>query len=114
MVIILFASNYSPLMGILGGGYYLHNISLPIYRNSKNPEHNVRDMFIGFSVVCISYCICGVIGTFGFSSTAIFGEGVEIQQNCLNIFATKNPAAIFIRLCCYFQLMAGCSLIFAC
>ena len=35
--IMLFNSNYGPLMGILGGGYYLHNISLPIVRNAKNP-----------------------------------------------------------------------------
>ena len=27
----LFSGNIGPLMGILGGGYYLHNISLNIY-----------------------------------------------------------------------------------
>jgi len=46
--VILFAANYGHLLGILGGGFYLHNISLPIYRNSKNPENSVRDMFLGF------------------------------------------------------------------
>lgn len=35
--IALFKSNFAPLMGILGGGFYLHNFSLPIIRNSKNP-----------------------------------------------------------------------------
>jgi len=73
MEIILFGTAYGPLVGILGGGYYLHNISLNIYQNSKNPDNNVRDMFIGFLIVCISYCICGVLGMHGFSSTAIFG-----------------------------------------
>ena len=66
--ILLFASGYSHLMGILGGGFYLHNISLPIYRASKNPENNVRDMFLGFLVVCLSYIICGTLGALGFSS----------------------------------------------
>ena len=32
----LFGSGYKYLMGILGGGFYLHNISLPIYQNSRN------------------------------------------------------------------------------
>jgi hypothetical protein len=53
-------------MGILGGGFYLHNISIPIYRNSKNSKNNVRDMFIGFFVVALSYILCGILGTFGF------------------------------------------------
>ena len=72
--IILFASAYNHLMGILGGGFYLHNISLPIYRNSKKPENNVRDMFIGFLCVCLSYCSCGVLGYYGFSSQYIFPD----------------------------------------
>ena len=53
-------------MGILGGGYYLHNISLPVYRNSKNPENNVRDVFLGYLLVFLSYSICGVLGYYGF------------------------------------------------
>jgi len=66
--ILLFASGYSHLMGVLGGGFYLHNISLPIYRASKNPKNNVRDMFLGFSVVCMSYILCGTLGAFGFNN----------------------------------------------
>ena len=54
------------LMGILSGGYYLHNISLPIVRNSKNPENNLRDIFTGFFLVFLSYSVCGVLGYIGF------------------------------------------------
>lgn len=72
--ILLFASGYSHLMGILGGGFYLHNISLPIYRNTKNPKNNVRDMFLGFLVVCLSYIICGTLGALGFSSADQFPD----------------------------------------
>ncbi len=56
-------------MGILGGGYYLHNITLPIVRNSKKPENNVRDVFIGYFLVFLSYVICGTFGSFGFSGS---------------------------------------------
>ena len=111
---ILFASAYSHLMGTLGGGFYLHNISLPIYQNSKRPEKAVRDMFIGFFLVCMSYILCGVLGMYGFKSPYLFPGNGEIQQNCLNQLAPKNPIAIIIRICTFCQLMASCSLIFAC
>jgi len=72
--ILLFAANYSHLMGILGGGFYLHNISLPIYRNTKIEENKVRDMFMGFLVVCLSYIICGTLGAIGFGSAKQFPD----------------------------------------
>jgi hypothetical protein len=77
--IILFGGSYNHLMGILGGGFYLHNISLPIYRNSKNPKNNVRDIFLGFFVVCLSYIFCGILGAIGFSSKEAFDDGTGIQ-----------------------------------
>ena len=67
-------NDISKKIGILGGGFYLHNISLPIYRNSKNPENNVRDMFLGFLVVALSYIICGILGSIGFQNTHLFSE----------------------------------------
>jgi sodium-coupled neutral amino acid transporter 9 len=65
----LFSGNFAPLMGILGGGYYLHNITLPIIKNSAKPENNARDVFIGYLLVFISYTLCGLMGYFGFSGT---------------------------------------------
>lgn len=73
-------------------------------------------MFFGFLVVCLSYCLCGILGVYGFSSTKLFGEGHSISdyQNCINSFDITNPLAIFIRVCVFFQIFACCSLIFAC
>ena len=34
--ISLFNYEFAPLMGMLGGGYYLHNISIPIARTARN------------------------------------------------------------------------------
>jgi len=65
-VLLLFGSEYTRLLGIITGGLYLHNISMPIYTNSKNPEHNIRDMFIGFTIVGLSYIVIGVLGCIGF------------------------------------------------
>lgn len=68
----MFGKNIAPLIGVLGGGYYLHNISLPIYRNSKRPEMAVRDMFLGYTCVCLSYIACGSIGAIGFQNPDYF------------------------------------------
>jgi hypothetical protein len=62
----LFGSNIGPIMGILGGGFYLHNMSLSIYRKSARPEKSVRDIWLAYTFVCLSYMICGTIGAIGF------------------------------------------------
>jgi hypothetical protein len=77
--IVLISSRYPHLLGILGGGYYLHNISIPILRNSKNPRNNLRDVFIGYVLVFLSYAICGVLGYYGFKSPSSFGMNSEIS-----------------------------------
>jgi hypothetical protein len=64
--VTLTGSAYAPLMGILGGGYYFHNISLPVIRNSKDPSKNARDVFLGYLCVCITYVACGCLGYYGF------------------------------------------------
>lgn len=101
-------------MGILGGGFYLHNISLPIYRNSKNPEHNVRDMFLGFLAVALSYIVCGVLGSIGFSNRSLFPDADGVGQICINMFSTRSGIATFIRACVFCQIFAGNCLLFAC
>jgi hypothetical protein len=62
----MFGSNFAPLIGVLGGGYYLHNISLPIYKNSKRPENAVRDIWLGYTCVMLTYMVCGTLGAIGF------------------------------------------------
>lgn len=90
-------------MGILGGGYYLHNISLPIVRNSAKPENNARDVFIGYFLVFISYILCGLFGYYGFTGhyfTHDLGYS-EIKENCLLMFKSDNIFAIIIRFCVF-------------
>ena len=78
--ILLTGAAYSSLMGTLGGGFYLHNISLPIYQNSKKRENAVRDMFFGFFVVMLSYCVCGTLGLYGFKSTYSYPDTGGVIQ----------------------------------
>ena len=64
--IVLFTANFSPLASILGTGYYLHTCAVPILRNAKNPEHNTRNMFIGYTIVFVSYLLIGCLGYYSF------------------------------------------------
>jgi hypothetical protein len=103
-------------MGILSGGYYLHNITLPIVRNSKKPENNVRDVFIGYLLVFLTYSVCGVLGYIGFKGT-YFTETLgkkEITSNFLLMFPPDNVYATIIRFCTFGQLLAAMCLMFAC
>lgn len=111
-VIYFFNNKFGPLMGILGGGYYLHNISLPIIRNAAKPENNVRDVFIGYFLVCCSYIFCGFFGYYGFSGKSF--EGAPILSNCLLMFAADNILAIIMRFCVFSKLLLSLSLLFAC
>jgi hypothetical protein len=65
-LIYLVNSHFARLMGILGGGFYFHNISLPVIKNAANKENTVRDVFIGYTLVFITYVLAGVLGYYGF------------------------------------------------
>ncbi len=56
-------------MGVLGGGFYFHNIALSVCKNARNPENNVRDVFLGYFATFLTYVICGTLGTYGFTGS---------------------------------------------
>ena len=56
-------------MGILAGGFYFHNISLSVIHNARNPENNVRDVFLGYLATFLTYVLCGVMGYYGFTGS---------------------------------------------
>jgi hypothetical protein len=102
--IMLFNGDFAPLLGILGGGYYLHNISLPIIRKAKNPENNARDIFIGYFLVFLSYTICGAMGYFGFTAKGFTDDPKYngIESNCLLMYSQTDIMATIIRGCTFF------------
>lgn len=88
-------------MGILGGGFYFHNISLPVIRNARNPEKNVRNILLGYFLVFITYVLCGTLGYFGFVGMAFEAMNPMgpkgIEQNCLNMFTPTSTLGTFMR-----------------
>jgi len=100
----LFGADFMPLMGILGGGFYFHNMSLTMVANAKNPEHNTRNIFLGFILVFITYSAIGVTGVYGFTGSAFAAYSPStnmLMENCLNMFASDDKVATFIRACIF-------------
>jgi hypothetical protein len=103
-----FSVDFPPLMGILGGGFYFHNISLSVCKNSRYPEKNLRDVFLGYLATCLTYICCGVLGYYGFIGSA-FESKINapdntdhlIEDNSLNMFGVKSVGATFIRFCAF-------------
>ena len=111
----LAASKFTPLMGILGGGFYFHNMSLTMTHNAAHPEHNTRNIAIGFFLVFLTYSLIGVLGVYGFTgqSFAEFTPSTSlIKENCLNMFASDDVTATIIRGCILCQLLCVNTLLF--
>ena len=111
----LIGAKFMPLMGILGGGYYFHNMSLTMTHNAKYPEHNTRNIAIGFFLVFLTYSLIGVLGVYGFtgqSFTDFEPSTTMIEENCLNMFASDNVPATVIRACILCQLLCVNVLLF--
>ena len=94
-------------MGILGGGFYFHNIALSVCRNARNPENNVRDVFLGYVATLVTYILCGSLGYYGFTGSTFEKQFDDpkndglIAQNSLDMFTTTNSLATFIRFCAF-------------
>lgn len=108
--IVMFGSNFQSLTGMLAAGYFLHQLGLPIILDNKNQKNNTRDVFLGYFMVYLTYCVIGICGYFGFSGS--YFEGLPIKQNLLNMFGTDNPIATFIRVCSFFQIFSVYPLLF--
>ena len=96
-------------------GYYLHTCAVPILRNAKYPENNTRNLFIGYTIVFLSYVLIGGLGYQGFIGTLFknyFVKNVlshrsgDINQNCLNMFGYTSPIAFIIRLAIFMLLFS--------
>ena len=78
--LVLAYSGYPNLLGVMCAGYFLHTCSLSIVRNSANPEKRTRDVFIGYLMVFVSYCVCGVLGYIGFMGTSFTDYFISVQD----------------------------------
>merc|ERR1719469_1088036 len=105
-------SSFAPLAGILGLGYFLHPISLPIVRSSANPDKTGRDLFYGYFFVFLSYILIGTLGYIGFmginfTEYFINTPGGLIDQNCLKMFSYTDVSAFILRLAIFLLILSS-------
>ena len=100
--------HFAPLLGLMSGGFYFHNLSIPILKNASDPTKNVRNVFIGYFLAFFSYVICGILGYVGFLGSYFNQNDLprQISQNCLNMFSSSHIIAFVIRSCVLLLLLA--------
>jgi len=106
-----FNTGFAPLMGIFMGGYQLHNMAIPIIRDSKDPSKNSRDVFIGYLLAFAIYWSCGFLGYLGFSGSSF--DGKPITEDALNMFPQNNVIATIVRVFTFLHISTSMCLIFA-
>lgn len=77
-------------------------MSLTMVHNAERPEHNTRNIFVGYLLVFVTYSVIGLAGVYGFTGSAFasFTPSVSlIKENCLNMMASDDKIATFIRAC---------------
>jgi hypothetical protein len=62
----LFNYNIGPLGGVLGLGFHLHALTIPVLRKYSEEKHWERDISVAFFFVFITYCVLGIAGLYGF------------------------------------------------
>jgi hypothetical protein len=77
----LFGEDPCTLMGAMSLGFFSHSIILPIMKNNQNQENNRRDLFIGYMLVGVTYCVLGIIGYIGFSGSSFKPEFQDVKNN---------------------------------
>ena len=98
-------------MGIFMGGYQLHNMAIPIIRDSKDPSKNSRDVFIGYILAFVIYLSCGILGYLGFSGS--YFKGKPLTEDALNMFPQNNILTTLIRFFTFLHISTSMCLIFA-
>lgn len=105
----MFNSNFAPLAGMLGIGFFLHPIALPIVRSNRNQRNNERDVFLGYLFTFLSYLVIAIFGYIGFSGSyfteyALRAEGFNrpIAQNCITMYEPTDNLAFFMRIMLFF------------
>lgn len=103
---------------MLCAGYFIHTCALPIIRSAAEPEKNIRNVFLGYFLVFISYAVVGTMGYIGFIGIKFEhyflnkpSTANEIDQNCLNMFPYTNVPAFVLRLLVLGLLMTSYPLV---
>ena len=80
----LFGENPSMLAGALTMGYFSHSFVLSLMQNNEKQENNKRDLFYGYSLVCLTYTLIGLLGYIGFAGSEFNATFKDVTYIYLN------------------------------
>ena len=98
-------------MGTLSSGYFLHQCSISIIQKAAEPEKNERNVFIGYTIVFLTYVVVGCLGYIAYMSDT-FSEKRDkktglIPSNFLLIYDYSEPKAVIIRFLLFVQMLCA-------
>ncbi|XP_004345157.2 solute carrier family 38 [Capsaspora owczarzaki ATCC 30864] len=95
-----FDGHFISLAGVLTLSFFMHNGSLSIVRNNRNPANNVRDLSIAYGLVAMTYAVVGFIFFITFD-----GDKDKITSNLLENFQKSDVMALVARCFLLFQMI---------
>ncbi|XP_037069917.1 LOW QUALITY PROTEIN: sodium-coupled neutral amino acid transporter 9 homolog [Pollicipes pollicipes] len=95
----LFRPNFPVAMGTLSLAMFIHNCICRIMESNQHQENNVRDLFIAYFLVFLTYLYIGLL----FFVAWPFAKSC-IQDNFLDNFLGTDPMSIGARIFLFFQM----------
>uniref|UniRef100_A0A0K0D4Y6 Aa_trans domain-containing protein n=1 Tax=Angiostrongylus cantonensis TaxID=6313 RepID=A0A0K0D4Y6_ANGCA len=95
-----FSWKFPALTGTMTLSYFIHNAVVTILRNQNHPEHNTRDLAIGYLLAAVCYIFIGFTFYAGFP---VFRSC--ISDNFLNNFGPGDILSSTARLFLLFQMI---------
>ena len=99
----LFGEDPSIFEGTLSMGYFCHTTILPIIKANEKQENNIRDLFLGYIFVGLTFSLSGIFGYIGFSGKDF---DIEFQENWFMFFDEDDYLILFFRLLNVLQLFS--------
>jgi sodium-coupled neutral amino acid transporter 9 len=99
-----FQPKFFYLVGMLILSFFIHNMVLPMMKNAREPKNNVRDLFIAFLLVTLSYLIVGVLAYVSYFQIGTSDPNGGLPQNFLQLFTQGDKYAFAARVSLFLQL----------
>lgn len=94
---------FPQLTGVLTLAFFIHNCIITLLKNNKNQENNVRDLFIAYMLVTLTYLYIGLLVFASFPSPPLSKDCIE--QNFLDNFPSGDILSFIARIFLLFQMM---------
>jgi hypothetical protein len=103
----LFESHFGWLSGILTAAFVIHNAVINIFKSQRHPEHNIRDLTLGYLLVICTYLIVGSVCFVAYRNSDFVQQFGFIPEDFMVIFNRKNIGALIARISLFLQLLSS-------